>query len=59
MSLQVGYLQDMSADLHHLEKCTAVFQQARYGQRPSHYDSAIRTGNALAGKCCNWCVTHF
>ena len=56
MPLQDGYLEDMSADLHNLEKCAAVLQQCRHGPRPSHYDSVVRTGNALASKCCSWCV---
>lgn len=58
MPLQVGYLEDMSADLRNLEKCAAVLQQHRHGPRPSQYNSAVRTGNALASKCCSWCMIH-
>ncbi|CAL5225604.1 g8456 [Coccomyxa viridis] len=49
---QVGYLQDMSADVHNLGRCAAALEQ--HGPRPSHSESVVREGNALASKCCNW-----
>ncbi len=57
--MQVGYLQDMSTDVHSLGRCATVLERYRHGPRPSHYESAVREGNSLATKCCNWCVTHF
>ena len=52
--VQVEYLNDMSADLHDLEACTAAVQLAWHAQAAQRHEDSMRKGNALASKCCQW-----